>query len=125
MQGMLCVGVVATLVLSAASASADVTVRKVGENIQIVRATGELMVKGKERKPNPPRLSYSCTVVNGQGVCEFSVVVNGKQQIQKQLDITHDDGDLLVAGTCTVSRKARTFEWDWEDGNVLTLVPGT
>jgi hypothetical protein len=112
------------LLLISSTAFAGVTSRKVG-SIEILRATGQLMVKGKAAKPNPPRLSYTCTLVEGSGSCEFSVVIDGKQIEQKTLDVTHDDGDLVIAGTCTVSRSAKTFEWDWLDGNVLTLVPGT
>lgn len=115
------------LLLVSSSAHAGVTVRKIGENSEIVRATGRLMVKGGEPKPNAPRLSYTCTLSSGIGWCNFSVVVDGHPDAteQKRLDVTHDDGDLIIAGTVTVSRRARTFEWDWLDGTVLVLVPGS
>lgn len=126
-SGMRIVPAMVALLLLAAPARAGVTTRKsISGNIEMLRVTGLLMVKGGTAKPAAPRLSYSCTLVGGSGVCQFSVAVDGKQVTEETLHVTHDDGDLVIAGTCTVSRSAKTFEWDWEDGkNVLVLVPGS
>jgi hypothetical protein len=122
------------LLLASGAAHAGVTVRKVGENSEIVRATGKLMKKGGEPKPDAPSLSFRCTLSSGIGWCELSVLAKRKQILGPvRLDVTHDDGDTIVAGSddvpdkITIGRKAKSFEWDPGDETtpVMVLVPGS
>ena len=76
------------VLLAPAPALAGASVRQLGKHTQVVRVTGKFADQGG---------GMTCRGSSGMGDCDVSVLVGGEQRLREDLDVTHDDGDVIAA----------------------------